>query len=88
MIMPEIESLCAALKDAQQHVTIETAATVFKDVKLDLASLSPKLSNSTPVTREGGRFAETHDRQRLNFDVIQKLDTPPPADRDLVACFQ
>src|SRR5580765_8180777 len=48
MIMPDVESLCAALKSAGQHITIETAATVFKPVQLDLASLSPKLSNSTP----------------------------------------
>src|SRR5205814_1265989 len=42
MIMPDIAPLCAALKDAGQHVTIETAATVFAPVRLDLASLSPK----------------------------------------------
>src|SRR2546423_1065410 len=53
MIMPDIVELCAGLKDRGHHVTIETAATVWKPVKLDLASLSPKLSNSTPWEREG-----------------------------------
>src|SRR5438105_10286976 len=29
MIMPDVVELCAALKDAGHHLTIETAATVF-----------------------------------------------------------
>jgi 7-carboxy-7-deazaguanine synthase len=78
MIMPDVEALCAALKEAGHHVTIETAATVFKPVKLDLASLSPKLSNSTPWQREAGRFAQAHERQRLNIPVIQQfIDASP-----------
>src|SRR5205823_3057440 len=56
MIMPDIAELCEALKAREHHVTIETAATVFNAVKLDLASLSPKLANSTPTDRDGGRF--------------------------------
>ena len=50
---------------------METAATVFKPIACDLASLSPKLSNSTPRRREGGRWAERHDRLRLRYDVIR-----------------
>src|SRR5204863_7395245 len=78
MIMPDIVELCAALREANQHVTIETAGTVYKPVDVDLASLSPKLSNSTPWQREGGRFATAHERQRLNIPVIQSfIDTSP-----------
>jgi 7-carboxy-7-deazaguanine synthase len=78
MIMTDIVELCSALREADQHITIETAATVFKPVSLDLASLSPKLSNSTPTQREGGKFAEMHERQRLNFEVIQQfIDAAP-----------
>src|SRR5688572_17257788 len=78
MIMPDVEPLCDALKVRGHHVTIETAATVFKPVKLDLASLSPKLSNSTPHERDSGRFAAAHERQRLNVPVIQQfIDTSP-----------
>jgi 7-carboxy-7-deazaguanine synthase len=78
MIMPDIVPLCDALKDAGYHVTIETAATVFHPVKLDLASLSPKLSNSTPREREDGRFAAMHERHRLNVPVIRQfIDTSP-----------
>ena len=78
LIMPEIVELCHALKSREHHVTVETAATVFQPLKLDLASLSPKLSNSTPLDREGGRFVELHERQRLNIPVIQQfIDTSP-----------
>jgi 7-carboxy-7-deazaguanine synthase len=71
MIMPDIAELCDALEARGHHITIETAATVFKHVKLDLASLSPKLANSTPVERDGGRFAAAHERHRMNVPVIQ-----------------
>jgi 7-carboxy-7-deazaguanine synthase len=40
-------------------------------VACDLASLSPKLSNSTPHEREGGRHAARHDQARLRPDVIR-----------------
>src|SRR5258706_10559775 len=71
IIMAEIVELCDALKARGHHITMETAATVYKAVKLDLASLSPKLANSTPVEREGGRFAAAHERQRMNVPGIQ-----------------
>jgi 7-carboxy-7-deazaguanine synthase len=73
LIMPEIMELCSRLKEAGHFITIETAATVFEPIAVDLASLSPKLSNSTPTERDGGRFAIAHDRQRLNLPVIQQL---------------
>jgi 7-carboxy-7-deazaguanine synthase len=71
LIAGGIEDLCAGLKERGYHVTVETAGTVFKPVACDLASLSPKLSNSTPHQREGGRFADRHDRLRLQFDVLR-----------------
>jgi 7-carboxy-7-deazaguanine synthase len=80
MIMPDIGPLCDALKSSSPdtHITVETAATVFKPLKIDLASLSPKLSNSTPWDREDGRFAHAHERQRLNVPVIQQfIDSAP-----------
>jgi 7-carboxy-7-deazaguanine synthase len=70
LIAPEIEELCANLRQRGYHITVETAATVFKSIECDLASLSPKLSNSTPHEREGGRFALRHEQQRLRPDVI------------------
>src|SRR3954454_23507399 len=47
MIMPDVVDLCAVLKAHGCHVTMEPAATVYKPVIIDLASLSPKLANST-----------------------------------------
>jgi len=78
MIMPEIIPLTQALKSRGYHITIETAATVYQPVALDLASLSPKLANSTPWNREGGRFAEAHEKHRLNLPVVQQfIDASP-----------
>jgi 7-carboxy-7-deazaguanine synthase len=81
MIMPDIAALCDALRAWRDdcHVTLETAATVYKPLKLDLASLSPKLSNSTPWDRDGGRFAQAHERQRINLPVIQQFIDASPA---------
>lgn len=78
MIMPDIAPLCQKLKAGGHHITIETAGTVFKPVQIDLASISPKLSNSTPWQRAEGRFAQLHEKQRLNIPVIQQfIDAAP-----------
>jgi 7-carboxy-7-deazaguanine synthase len=71
LIAPGIEELCSGLRERGCHITVETAATVFKPLACDLISLSPKLANSTPHRREGGRFAEMHERLRLQIDVIR-----------------
>jgi 7-carboxy-7-deazaguanine synthase len=78
MIMPDVVELCASLKERGYHVTMETAATVFAPVVIDLASLSPKLANSTPHEREDGRFAAAHEVHRINLPTIQRfIDTSP-----------
>jgi 7-carboxy-7-deazaguanine synthase len=87
MIMPDIGPLCDLLKARDFHVTIETAGTVHAAVRLDLASISPKLSNSTPTEREGGRFARAHEEKRLNVPVIQRLiDESPDFQLKFVVC--
>jgi 7-carboxy-7-deazaguanine synthase len=73
MIMPQIGELCEVLATRGHHITIETAATVYSPVMIHLASLSPKLSNSTPTNREGDKFAANHEKQRLNIGVIQQF---------------
>jgi 7-carboxy-7-deazaguanine synthase len=78
MIMPEIVALARVLKSLDYHITVETAATVYKELPLDLASLSPKLSNSTPHEREGGRFAIAHEKNRINVPVIQSFIDDSP----------
>lgn len=73
LLAPEIEELSGELQKQGLHVTVETAATVFKPLGCDLVSMSPKLSNSTPWKREGGKFGRMHETRRLNFEVIQKF---------------
>ncbi|MBU0717447.1 MAG: 7-carboxy-7-deazaguanine synthase QueE [Planctomycetes bacterium] len=73
MIAPGVEELTRRLKEAGYHITIETAATVWKDVVCDLASLSPKTANSTPTERDGGTWAQTHDAARINVSVIRQF---------------
>lgn len=69
----DIEELTAQLKLLGSHITIETAATLFKPVECDLVSMSPKLANSIPWRRAAGRFAKMHDKRRLNLGVIQQF---------------
>ena len=72
LLASEIEALTEQLKRGGKHITIETAATVFKPVRCDLISLSPKLANSTPWKKQAGRFARRHEMQRINVPVIQR----------------
>ncbi len=71
LLVPEVVDLCAGLRERNYHITIETAATVFRPAVCDLASLSPKLSNSTPWLREAGRWAARHESRRLRPEVIR-----------------
>ena len=73
LLSPKINELTRKLKKANYHVTIETAATIFKPVACDLLSMSPKLSNSTPWKRARGKFAKMHEGHRLNLPVIEKF---------------
>ena len=73
MIVDDVVPLTHAMKDSGLHVTIETAGTVLQPVACDLMSISPKLANSTPHDREGGRWAAQHDRLRYQPEVLKKL---------------
>jgi 7-carboxy-7-deazaguanine synthase len=66
MLFDEVIDLTHGL---DMHVTIETAGTVFKHVKCDLMSISPKLANSTPE----GRWSTQHERLRYQPDVLRQL---------------
>lgn len=73
MIEPAVVEMTERLRGAGQHITIETAGTVFKPVACDLMSISPKLANSTPTEREGGRWAAQHERLRYQPEVLRSL---------------
>ncbi|MEM0897160.1 MAG: 7-carboxy-7-deazaguanine synthase QueE [Verrucomicrobiota bacterium] len=72
MVAKEIHELAAALHTAGKHITIETAGTVPPEgIPCDLASLSPKLSNSTPASGEiSEAWIEQHDSRRTQPDVL------------------
>lgn len=78
MIAPQIVELTQQLREQGLHITIETAGTVYVPVACDLMSLSPKLANSTPFEREGGRWAAQHDRLRFQPDILRRLMTDYP----------
>jgi 7-carboxy-7-deazaguanine synthase len=69
MIMPGIVELSERLRLQAMHITIETAGTVHVPVACDLMSISPKLSNSTPV----GVFRAQHERLRIQPEVLRQL---------------
>ncbi|MBI4716736.1 MAG: 7-carboxy-7-deazaguanine synthase QueE [Planctomycetes bacterium] len=73
LIATGVEHLTRRIREEGYHLTIETAATVWKDVECDLASLSPKLENSIPWTRDQGRWAERHEQARINLDAIRRF---------------
>ena len=71
MITPDLPALAASLKKAGKHITIETAATVVPaGIACDLASLSPKLSNSTPPPARDPAWAKKHEATRRQPSVI------------------
>jgi 7-carboxy-7-deazaguanine synthase len=78
MIAPQIIPLTKQIREAGMHITIETAGTIYAAVACDLMSISPKLANSTPAERDGGRWAAQHERLRLQPEVLRRLTAEYP----------
>ena len=78
MVVRNIRDLAAALRAEGLHITIETAGTVAPDgIPCDLASISPKLSNSTPKAGSiDAAWVERHERTRLQPDVLRQWIEP------------
>ena len=73
MIAPDLPELATALKKQKKHITIETAGTILPNsISCDLASISPKLSNSTPSPERDPAWAKKHDSTRLQPEVISE----------------
>jgi len=73
MINPDLAELAGALKKQRKHITIETAGTILPNgIPCDLASLSPKLSNSTPSPERDPAWAKKHEATRLQPEVISE----------------
>jgi 7-carboxy-7-deazaguanine synthase len=73
MIAKDMPALLAALRAAGKHITIETAGTVPPGgVPCDLASVSPKLADSTPAAATAGEgWRERHERTRIQPAVLR-----------------
>ena len=73
MIAKEIGDLCEKLREMGKHLTIETAGTISpENIACDLASISPKLSNSIPSKERAGPWRARHDKKRLQPEVLQE----------------
>ena len=74
MIAKGIEEFVHLLKESGKHITIETAGTISPNgIQCDLASLSPKLSDSTP--NEGDinkQWIDRHESKRLDYDILSE----------------
>ena len=72
MLAKGIEDLAGRLKEAGYHITIETAGTIEPDgIACDLASLSPKLADSTPDAEQFGEgWAKRHEESRIQQEVL------------------
>ncbi len=72
MESPEIVELTHFLHDYDYGVTIETAGIVDVPVRCDLLSISPKMSNSTPLTGNSESLRR-HEQRRYRPEVVQNL---------------
>jgi len=73
MIAPDLPELATVLKKQNKHITIETAGTILPNgIPCDLASLSPKLSNSTPPPERDSAWTKKHEATRLQPEVISE----------------
>ena len=86
MLLPDVVALTNRLNELGLHVTIETAGTGYQPVVCDLMSISPKLANSTPHTRDDGRWAAQHERLRYQPDVLRRLTAENPYQLKFVVC--
>ena len=74
MIAKGIKDFTRLLKESGKHITIETAGTIAPNgIQCDLASLSPKLSDSTP--KEGDiskEWIDRHESKRLDYGILSE----------------
>jgi len=73
MIFEEMQELTEVLHGKQRHITIETAGTIVRDLPCDLWSISPKLSNSTPIDYASDEWVRLHDQRRFRPDFVEQL---------------
>ena len=72
MMFPEITELTKLLKEFDYRITIETSGICFQPVACDLISISPKLSNTTPLAGDSA-IISGHERERSKPEIVQQL---------------
>ncbi len=74
MIAKDIKEFVDLLKQSGKHITIETAGTIAPNgIQCDLASISPKLSDSTPEKGEiSEEWIERHDSTRIDYNILNE----------------
>jgi 7-carboxy-7-deazaguanine synthase len=69
--------LIERLDAAGYHITVETNGTIHRDAPIDLVSVSPKLSNSTPTAERDpagdGEWVDRHDERRIDMAALTAL---------------
>ncbi len=77
MIHDEIEPLLDRLSKRGYHITVETNGTIHRAAPMDLASISPKLTSSTPTSevdpKGDGEWADRHADRRIDHDALAEL---------------
>ena len=73
MIAKDLPELARRLREAGYPITIETAGTLPPHgIACDLASISPKLSNSTPPPQQGGEaWTRRHEETRIQPEALR-----------------
>ena len=74
MIAKDIKEFVDLLKQSGKHITIETAGTIAPNgIQCDLASISPKLSDSTPEIGEiSEEWIKRHDSTRIDYNILNE----------------
>jgi len=74
MVARGLHELATALRAERKHITIETAGTISPaGIACDLASLSPKLTSSTPCAGEiDEAWIDRHERTRLQQAILRE----------------
>jgi 7-carboxy-7-deazaguanine synthase len=74
LLAGDLPELSQKLRALRWHVTVETAGTLSPGaLDYDLASLSPKLSGSTPSQEQAGSgWSLRHEQNRINLPVLRE----------------
>jgi len=89
MIASGVQTLATAIRQSGRHLTIETAGTVSpKGISCDLASISPKLANSTPDDHRSTAWKTRHEARRWQPEVVRAWIESVPFQLKFVVCDQ